>query len=90
MASIINYLKNNEKACLAASLTLLGGYLLFRNQSGRTRTEEKKNILEVTLKELIHRDRHKQVKKIVITSSGKTKGTFRRNLVSYIKTRLIE
>jgi protein required for attachment to host cells len=46
--------------------------------------------LEVSLKELIKRGKHPQVRKIVITSSPDYQGNFRRNLVSYVKERLME
>jgi protein required for attachment to host cells len=85
MAAIINYIKEHEKVCLGLSLATLATYLIFRQK-----TAKKRNILEVTLKQLLARARHPKVRKIVITNNPKSTGNFRRNLVSFLKSKLLE
>lgn len=85
MAAIINYIKEHEKICLGLSLATLATYLIFRQKNVK-----KKNILEVSLKELVAHARHPQVRKIVITNNPKSTGSFRRNLVSFLKSKLLE
>lgn len=85
MTAIINFLKEHEKLCLGLSLGTLATYLFLRNQSAPRR-----NVLEVSLKELIARARHPRVRKIIITNNPNSTGNFRRSLVSMLKSRLLE
>lgn len=87
MTAVLDFLKSHEKACLALSLAVFGGYLTARQWS-KEKTE--KNLLQTSLQELIKKAKHPKINKIVITADPSQQGNFRRNLVSYIKTRLIE
>mgnify|MGYP000353789021 CR=1 FL=1 len=90
MTTLINFLKEHEKTCLGLSIAALTGYLLFRKEHQKVVEQPKKNNLHTSLKELIERVKHSNIRKIVITADPDTQGNFRRNLVSEIKSRLIE
>ena len=90
MTSLMSFLKDHEKACLGLSIAALTGYLFFRKGHKAVLEEPKKNLLHTSLKELIGRAKHQNIRKIVITADPSTQGNFRRGLVSEIKSRLIE
>lgn len=87
MSTINKFLKENEKVCLGVSVLLLGAYLFFRQRPPRPK---KHNMLDTTLKQLMANSKHANITKIVITTSNASKGSFRRNLINFLKLKLTE